>query len=61
MMELPLVLSVYHFWVGFEPIFEFGFFPLVFYIMGQKIRDAFSRHFSDLTKKEKWSKIVSKT
>ena len=36
MMELPLVLSVYHFWVGFEPIFKFGCFPLVFYIMSQK-------------------------
>ena len=36
MMDLPLVLSVYHFWVGFEPIFKFGCFPLVFYIMSQK-------------------------
>ena len=36
MMELPLGLSVFHFWVGFEPILKFAFFPLVFYIMYTK-------------------------
>ena len=30
-----------------------------FTLEAKKIRDAFSRHFLDQTKKEKWSKIVS--
>ena len=30
MMELPFVLSVYHFWKGFQPIFEFGTFVAIF-------------------------------
>ena len=38
-MELPLVLGFYHFWVGFEPIFEFGISLLVFYIISQKNMD----------------------
>ena len=25
-MKLPFVLSVYHFWMGFQPIFEFATF-----------------------------------
>ena len=30
MMELPFVLSVYHFWMGFQPIFEFATFLAFF-------------------------------
>ena len=40
---------------------NFIFSPCILHYELKKIRDAFSRHFSDLTKKEKWSKIVSKT
>ena len=39
MMELPLGLSVFHFWVGFEPIFKFAFFPLYFTLCTQKDKE----------------------
>ena len=29
-MKLPFVLSVYHFWIGFQPIFEFVIFLAIF-------------------------------
>ena len=68
MMELPLVLSVYHFWVGFQPIFKVRVFPLciLHYEIKLKLKNK-GRVFRtsltnrDLTKTEKWAKIVSKT
>ena len=37
-VKLPLFLSVYQFWVDFEPIFIFVFFPLYFTWWARKIR-----------------------
>ena len=60
-MELPLVLSVYHFYVGFEPIFNFVFVPLVFCIMSPKKKEHYFHTFSDQTKKSKWPEMAKLT
>ena len=51
MMELPLVSSVYNFWVGFE----------LLHYEPKKIRRPFSRQVRDLTQMAKVSKIDPKT
>ena len=59
-VKLSLFLSVYQFWVDFEPIFIFVFFPLYFTWWAKKIRTKVSWHFTDLTKKAKWPQIAPK-
>ena len=63
-LKIPLLVPeqkfFYYFYNSNIPQ-NLGFSPCILHYAAKKIRDAFSRHFSDLTKKEKWSKIVSKT
>ena len=53
MMELPLGLNVFHFWVGFEPIFKFAFFPLYFTLCTQKDKEHYFRTFFRPNQKSK--------
>ena len=46
----------------FFPILKFEFFPnCILHYEFKKIRDTFSRHFSDLTKKAKWPEMAKIT